>query len=388
MKKTPYKNLFMATIGLLFVILCMYIARFGFIAVLITASISLIILVSVGFWLSFFVNLGFGDFKLMRFTRKLQKELKNASTVYIMGHRHSDLDSIGASYGLYYFLRSKYNVKMVANKQNTLARPLIDFLRFSDKDCQIYDYNEIEHTIDENSLLIVVDTHRPVIMDFEEMYQRIGKVIIIDHHRQAQDFVDKTVARYMKSSASSACEIVTMIIRIMGVEKTGIVAATALLSGIMLDTKNFVMNTGYNTFRSAAFLRQNRADPVLIRKMFSESVEVCKRKYEIVSDVVLFENFAIAKTKSNDQFTRIATAQAADELLAISGVVASFVMCPSEDSINISARSFGDVDVQKIMAKLGGGGHKTVAACQIVSKDFEEVEKLLKKAIKNYLTER
>ena len=148
------------------------------------------------------------------------------------------------------------------------------------------------------------------------------------------------------------------------------------------------MNTNANTFKAAAFLRQNRADPVLIKKMFSESVEVCRRKYEIISDLVLFENFAIAKTDTNDQFARIATAQAADELLGINGVFAAFVMCPSDDKINISARSFGDVDVQKIMSKLGGGGHKTVAACQIKCDGLESAEKMLKIAIKDYIDER
>lgn len=388
MKKFSYRLIIILVMLALCVLLCVSMAQYGLIAVLISAGISLLLILWVGLTFNFFSGLMFADHKLVRFTKKLKKQLKTASTVYIMGHSYSDLDSIGASYGLYYALRNSYDVKMVANKQNTLARPLIDFLRFSDKDCKIYDYSEIAHTVDDNSLLIVVDTHRPVIMDFKEMYDRIDKVIIIDHHRQAQDFVDETVARYMKSSASSACEIVTLIIKLLGIQKPSTVAATALLSGIMLDTKNFVMNTGPNTFRSAAFLRQNRADPVLIKKMFSESVEVCKRKYEIVSDVVLFENFAIAKTETEDQYTRIATAQAADELLAINGVVASFVMCPSDERVNISARSFGDVDVQKIMAKLGGGGHKTVAACQIKSDDFPSVEKRLKAAIKDYLTER
>ena len=303
-----------------------------------------------------------------------------------MGHAFSDLDSVGASYGLYFALRDKYNVKMVANKQNTLARTLIDFLRFSDKELAIYDYGEIKDTVDEDALLIVVDTHRPIIMDFRELYDRIDKVIIIDHHRQSEDFVDETVARYMKSKASSACEIVTSIIRLFGVDKLSTVASTALLSGIMLDTKNFVMNTSPTTFKNAAFLRQNRADPVLIKKMFSESVEVCKRKYDIISQVELFENFAIAKTKHEDQFTRIATAQAADELLGINGVSASFVMCPSGEYINISARSFGDVDVQKIIAKLGGGGHKTASACQIKTDDFELVEKRLRASIKEFIT--
>jgi c-di-AMP phosphodiesterase-like protein len=362
--------------------------RHGFIAVLISVGTSFLLIGWVALTFDYFAGLTIADNKLVRFTRKLKKHLKNASTIYVMGHNYSDLDSVGASYGLYYALRGEYNIKMVANKQNTLARPLIDFLRFSDKECEIFDYSEIKDTIDENSLLIVVDTHRPVIMDFKELYDRVDDVIIIDHHRKAKDFLDETVARYMKSTASSACEIVTLIIKLLGIGHPGTVAATALLSGIMLDTKNFVMNTGPGTFKAAAFLRQNRADPVLIKKMFSESVEVCKQKYEIVSGVYLFENFAIAKTEKEDQYTRIATAQAADELLAINGVTASFVMCPSDGRINISARSYGDVDVQKIMASLGGGGHKTASACQLRATDFKIAEKRLLSAISEYLEDR
>ncbi|MBQ5910774.1 MAG: DHH family phosphoesterase [Clostridia bacterium] len=385
MKKFSHKYTLAGVMALICAALLAFMWQYGFVAVLVCIIASLLLIAWSVFAFKFFTGLMYADYKLYRFTKKFKKHLAEASTVYIMGHAFSDLDSIGASYGLYYALRSKYNVKMVANKQNTLARTLIDFLRFSDADCTIYDYNEIKDTVDKNSLLIIVDTHRPVIMDFKELYDRIDRVIIIDHHRQSEDFVDQTVARYMKSSASSACEIVTLMIRLLGIDKPSTVAATALLSGIMLDTKNFVMNTGPSTFRCAAFLRQNRADPVLIKKMFSESVEVCKRKYDIVSQVELFENFAIAKTKAQDQYTRIATAQAADELLAINGVVASFVMCPSGEDINISARSFGDVDVQKIMAKLGGGGHKTASACQIKSDDFDLVEKRLRAAIKNYI---
>lgn len=388
-KKISYRTVIVIITALLLALICSAVAYFGTLtAFLISLGVSALTVLWVAVSFSYFSGLMFADYKLVRFTKTLTKQVKEAKTIYIMGHKYSDLDSIGAAYGLYYALRGSYNVKMVANKQNTLARPLIDFLRFSDRECQIFDYNEIKHTLTKNSLLIVVDTHRPIIMDYEEIYKAAGKVIIIDHHRKSEDFVDTTVARYMKSSASSTCEIVTLMIKLMGIEKPTTVAATALLSGIMLDTKNFVMNTNANTFRAAAFLRQNRADPVLIRKMFSESVEVCKRKYDIVADVELFENFAIARTTDEDQFTRIATAQAADELLGINGVSASFVMCPSDGKINVSARSFGEVDVQKIMAKLGGGGHKTVAACQIKSDDFTVVEKRLRIAIKEYLNER
>lgn len=388
MKKSPYKVLLLAVILILGIIFSAFMASYGVGAVLVSVLFLALILLWVWLFFTAFAGKKFADNKLIRFTKKLKKELKTASTVYIMGHKYSDLDSVGSAFGLYYALRDSYNVKMVVNKQQTLARPLIDFLRFSDKECQIFAYEEIANTVDENSLLIVVDTHRPIIMDYAELYDRVNRVVIIDHHKKADDFVDRTVANYMKSSCSSACEIVTIMLRLLGVDKPSSVAANALLSGMMLDTKSFVMNTGPATFRAAAFLKQNRADPVLVKKMFSESVEVCKHKYDIISKVELFGNFAIAKTDLEDQFTRIATAQAADELLAINGVFASFVMCPSEDKINISARSFGDVDVQKIMAKLGGGGHKTVAACQVSVKDFDKAQKLLQKAIEEYIKER
>lgn len=388
MKKSPYKIILLVVMLGTGIAFSVFMASYGVIPVLLSVLFLAFITLWVWIFFSVFSGRKFAENKLIRFTKKLKKELKQASKIYIMGHKYSDLDSVGAAYGLYYALRDTYDVKMVVNKQQTLARPLVDFLRFSDKDCQIFDYEEIAHTVDDDALLIVVDTHRPIIMDYAELYERINKVIIIDHHRKADDFVDRTVARYMKSSCSSACEIVTVIIRLLGVDKTAPVAANALFAGIMLDTKSFVMNTSPTTFRAAAFLKQNRADPVLVKKMFSESVEVCKQKYDIISDVELYGNFAIAKTESEDQYTRIATAQAADELLAINGVFASFVMCPSEDKINISARSFGDVDVQKIMARLGGGGHKTVAACQVSVRDFDRAQKLLQNAIEEYVRSR
>ena len=328
------------------------------------------------------------DFKLKFFTRRFKNTLKSASNVFIMGHRFSDLDSLGAAYGLYFGLRDICEVKIVADKENTLARPLIDFIRFSDKECRFYSFKEIEPLIDENSVLIIVDTHKPSIMDYTELYNRIDKVIVIDHHLKANEFAEKAKFSYVETNASSVCEIVTILLNLLNHKKIDSVAATALLSGIMLDTKNFVMNTFANTFGAAAFLRRFRADPVLIKKMFSETVEICKRKYEIISSVVLHENFAFAKTEFEDSYTRISTAQAADELLTINGVSASFVMCPTDNKVNVSARSFGDIDVQNIMARLGGGGHRTAAACQIEGKTFKETEEMLLEAIKEYNNER
>ncbi len=388
MKIFWHRILTVAVMLILSASLCVFLSSYGLPAVLIAAAVSILMMAWVVFSQNMISGIMTSDNKLIRFTKKLKKQLGESKKVYIMGHTASDLDSVGASYGLYYALSGEYDVKMVVNKQNTLARPLIDFLSFSDKKCRFYDYADIADEIDETSLLIVVDTHRPIIMDYRELYERVDRKIIIDHHRRADDFVDDTVISYMKSTASSACEIVTHIIDILGYKKISTVAATALFAGVMLDTKNFIMNTGLNTFSAAAFLRQNRADPVLVKKMFSESVEICKRKYEIVADAELFDNFAFAKTLTEDECTRIAIAQAADELLDINGVLASFVMCPYNGQIYISARSFGDVDVQKIMAKLGGGGHKTASACQIKTTDFDVADKRLKAAINDYLNRR
>ena len=329
-------------------------------------------------------NIGVLDLKMIRFSKKLDKLCKKASNVVIMGHKYSDLDSIGASYGLYSYLRTKYDVSMLLNKENTLGRPLVDLICFSDTDCKLCGEADIPYLVGEETLLIVVDTHRPVIMDFREAYEKAGQVVIIDHHLRAEDFASRANLSFLKTSASSACEICTAIIKTLSTKQIGKVAANALFSGIMLDTKNFVMNTAPDTFRIASYLRQQKADPKTVKQLFSETIDVCKRKYEIVADAHIYDDCAISKSEINDQYARVCAAQAADELLGISGVRASFVFCPSEDRINISARSYGDMNVKKSVEKLGGGGHKTVAACQIKADNFDTAYKLLISAIDEY----
>lgn len=333
-------------------------------------------------------NIGVLDLKLIGFSKKLRKACKEATNIVIMGHKFSDLDSIGASYGLYTALRDSYDVKMLLNKQDTLGRPLIDLICYSDSNCRFYYEQDIDEIVTDNTLLIVVDTHRPVLMDFERAYEKAGRVVIIDHHLKADDFAKRATLKFVKTTSSSACEIVTAIIKTLSSRPIGKIAANALFSGIMLDTKNFVMNTGPDTFRISSYLRQQKADPKTVKQLFSESIDVCKRKYEIVAAANLYDDCAISKSEINDNYSRVCAAQAADELLSISGVRASFVICPSADRINISARSFGDMDVKKIVEKLGGGGHKTVAACQIRADNYEMAYKLLIGAIDEYKRER
>ena len=332
-------------------------------------------------------NIGVLDLKLIRFSKKFSKLCREASNIVIMGHKFSDLDSIGAGYGLYSCLKHHYKVSLLLNKENTLGRPLVDLICYSGPDCKYYGESDVERLIGDNTLLVIVDTHRPSLMDFERAYEKANRVVIIDHHLRAPDFASKVSLFFLKTSASSASEICTAIIKTLSTRQIDRVAANALFAGIMLDTKNFVMNTGPDTFRIASYLRQQKAEPKTSKQLFSESLEVCKRKYEIVADAHLYEDCAISKSEINDGYSRVCAAQAADELLTISGVRASFVICPSADKINISARSFGDMNVKRIMEKLGGGGHRTVAACQIRADGFDMAYKLLLKAIDEYKTE-
>ncbi len=332
-------------------------------------------------------NIGVLDLKLMKFSKKFDKLCKEASNIVIMGHKFSDLDSIGASYGLYVHLRNKYKVNMLLNKENTLGRPLVDLICYSDKECRFYGETYIDELVNDKTLLVVVDTHRPSLMDFERAYEKAGNVVIIDHHLKASDFAPRSTLSFLKTSASSACEICTAIIKTQSARQIGKIAANALFAGIMLDTKNFVMNTGPDTFRIASYLRQQKAEPKTVKQLFSESIEVCKRKYEIIADAHIYDDCAISKSEINDGYSRVCAAQAADELLTISGVRASFVICPSADRINISARSFGDMNVKKVVEKLGGGGHRTVAACQIRAESYDMAYKLLIGAINEYKSE-
>ncbi len=351
------------------------------------AALGIIVTVTLIRAIDLISNIGVLDLKLIRFSKKLDKLCKEASNIVVMGHKFSDLDSIGASYGLYSHLRNKYKVKLLLNKENTLGRPLVDLICYSDKECKFYGEADIDGLVNDKTLLIVVDTHRPSLMDFERAYEKAGKIVIIDHHLKASDFAPRATLSFLKSSASSACEICTAIIKTQSARQIERVAANALFAGIMLDTKNFVMNTGPDTFRIASYLRQQKAEPKTVKQLFSESIEVCKRKYEIIADAHIYDDCAISKSEVNDGYSRVCAAQAADELLTISGVRASFVICPSADRINISARSFGDMNVKKIVEKLGGGGHRTVAACQIRADSYDMAYKLLIGAINEYKAE-
>ncbi len=319
----------------------------------------------------------------------LSELIAGSDRILLMGHKYSDLDCLGAAYAFASAIESIGKpVHIVLNRKNTLAKPLLQYIEAEHAACSIVDDAEILPMIDRKTLLIILDTHRPSFVDYEAVYEACKTVVVIDHHRKAVDYIENAVIFYHETAASSACEMTAELIQYMNATSISSVAADALLAGIMLDTRNFVLHTGVRTFEAAAFLRQRGANPVVVKKLFAGSMPTYRQRVSIVASAEFHEGFAIAKNEIQDENSRVATSQAADELLNIDGVRASFVMCLVGDSINISARSLGEVNVQLIMESLGGGGHRTMAACQLPTTNFDEAKAQLLKALETYQKDR
>ncbi len=296
----------------------------------------------------------------------LTELLGDADRVFLMGHRLSDLDSVGAAAGLAGAARLLgCSAHVVINRDKTMARELID--RLSDTVPDLFlGVPEALSQCTEKSLLIVVDTHNKDILESIDLYHKAKTVVVIDHHRKCVNFIENAVVFHHEIYASSASELVTELVQYCkGAEKLQTQYAEALLAGIMLDTKNFVMRTGVRTFEAAAFLRKMGADTVRVKELFSSSIELYRFRSQLVSQAELHGRYAISVTGRPAEELMLTAPQAADELLTIQGVEASFVIYPAGDRISISARSLGAVNVQVIMEQLGGGGHQTMAATQL-----------------------
>lgn len=315
----------------------------------------------------------------------LYEMIAASSKVLFMGHRFSDLDCLGAAYGMSTVASAlKKPCYLVFDPQKTLALPLFKRITAQDHNCIFTGGNDLDDLIDDHTLLIILDVHRPDFVENPALYKKVRNVVVIDHHRKAVDAISNAVIFYHETAASSACEMVTELIQYMDVPTPSPLAADALLSGIMLDTKNLCLHTGVRTFEASAYLRSCNADPVRVKKLFSDNMRTYKRKSDIVGRAQLFMNCAVSYDDTSDDITRIATSQAADELLNLENVLASFVLCRMGEEINISARSLGEVNVQLIMEALGGGGHSNMAACQLKTSDFDAAKQTLLQAIKEY----
>ena len=307
----------------------------------------------------------------------------NADKIFIMGHKYSDLDSVGSSVGLTCAIRNLGKSAWAVCDYNTsLAKVLID--RFPHVDGEEPLFTEPADAMEEltdNSLLIICDTHNPLIIESKELYEKAKKVVVIDHHRKMVNYIDNAVIFHHEPYASSASEMVTELIQYFGEAGTlRAVQAECLLAGIMLDTKNFVMKTGVRTFEAAAVLRKMGADTITVKKMFSSSIDSYKRKTQIVAEAEIYR-----KCDFYADDLRIVAPQAADELLTIKNVDASFVLFKTmSNEISISARSMGNLNVQLIMEALGGGGHQTMAGAQLKDVTVNEALDTLKKSIDDY----
>ena len=315
----------------------------------------------------------------------MEDVILNSNKVYVMGHRFGDLDSVGASCGLAGAIRLLgKEVHIVVDRNKNLATHLIDIVESqTGKDLFITPSMALS-TVESNDLLIIADTHNRDFIESRELYDRIKRVIVVDHHRKTVNYIDDAVIFHHEPYASSASEMVTELIQYFSFEddeKLPSIFAEALLSGIMLDTKNFVMRTGVRTFEAAAFLKKLGADTVSVKLLFSNSFDAYKRKTQIVANAKLHKKCAVAIADFKSDDIRVVAPQAADELLSISDVDASFVVFATGNVINISARSLGALNVQVIMEQLGGGGHQTMAATQLEGISMQEAVKKLVNAI-------
>ena len=316
----------------------------------------------------------------------LRELIKDSSRVFVMGHRYGDLDSVGAAVGiccLSRYLDVRCNI--VVDENTNAAEPLIEKLK------AVPEYHNAFMTTqdamlhaDGRTLLVIVDTNRPEQVEDADLLDACNRVAVIDHHRVAATYIHNAVLGFIEPYASSSCELLTEILQeVLDIGSIQQCEAEALMAGIVLDTKNFTLRTGERTFDAAAYLRRAGADPIAVKKLLQSDMEATRAKYRILQDVNLYKNVAVAVC--NQPTDRIVAAKAADELLNISGVDASIVLAPSAAGGSFaSARSIGDMNMQILMEKLGGGGNRSAAAVQLRDTDVAQAKDMLYKAIDEY----
>lgn len=328
--------------------------------------------------------------------------VKESSSVIIMGHSNPDIDCLGGAIGIYSGVRNfrKESYILIDSLNESVEYIYKKLKRDKDYVNNFKNSIECEDLIDDNSLLILVDVNNSGYVENPVILKKFKKVVIIDHHRKSANVIEDAILSYIEPYASSTSELVTEMVQYMNEDyKMKPIEAEALLAGICVDTKNFYFKTGVRTFEAAAYLRKHGADTIDVKKLFSSDLESFIKKSEIIKSAKIIEdNIAVAVCPPSIQ-DNILAAQAADELLNIKGIEASFVLVKVEDIVLISGRSFGNINVQLIMESLGGGGHMTMAGTKIKisSKDKDLINDYknamdyaiakLKKSIQNYLRE-
>ncbi len=322
----------------------------------------------------------------------LMEIISGRDEVYIMGHRNADEDAFGAAVGMYRIAKNMDKpVHIVLNDVSQSLKPLVDLFMENPEyeDGTIISGTHALEYVGSNAALIVVDVNKPSITECPDLIKYCKSIVVLDHHRQGQETIENATLSYVEAYASSACELVSEILQYTGSNvRIRPEEADCMYAGMVIDTNNFTSKTGVRTFEAAAYLRRNGADVVRVRKIFRDDAAVYKARADIVSQAEVYhEHFAISTYADEDADNPIVIgAQAANELLDIRGVKASFVLTETGNMINISARSIDEVNVQIIMEKMGGGGHMNMAACQL-SMPMEEAIGELKSVLDTMIRE-
>ncbi len=323
----------------------------------------------------------------------LKQLIERSENVYIMGHKNPDMDAIGAAIGC---LRATLN----RNKEGYIvlenSNPSIDNLidRMKEEEPEIYEkvisretaLNRIKHS----SLLVLVDNHKPSFTECPELLEKTNQIVVIDHHRRGKEFVDNPVLQYVEPYASSTCELITEMLTYMSNDlNLTHFEADALMSGIVVDTKNFSFQTGVRTFEAASVLKRAGANMIKVKALFQDDLDTMVYRAEVIHNTkMIHDNIAVSRFDKESNNSVLVAAQAADALLDINGIDASFVLTINDGKTHISGRSRGEVvSVQLILEKIGGGGHLNMAGAQLDTTDLDEAEKILTEAIDEYLTD-
>ena len=317
--------------------------------------------------------------------------ISESENIFIMGHKNIDIDAFGSALGMYRLSKTLGKNCYIASepKGKSLGKFLEVLEGMDEYKGAIITESEALELINPNTLLIIVDTHKTSYVEFPDLLEKIERKIVIDHHRKAPDCIENALIAFHEVYASSAAELVTEIIQYAQDDVTlTLIEAESLYGGIMVDTKDFTFKTGVRTFEAAAYLRKYGVDIIKVKKWFQADLESYNIIADIVKNVEIIDNtIAISMYENEDENGNLICAKAADELLTISDITASFVMTKIGDKVFISGRSIGDINVQVILEKLGGGGHITLAGAQLEGFTIEEAKDELIIRINEYLLE-
>lgn len=321
----------------------------------------------------------------------LEDLMNDAENIMVMGHINGDIDSISSSIGICKFAKTLGKTAKIVN--NSYGASLQEFMEVMSKENDyknvIIDRTQALSEISEDTLLVIVDTNKKNYVEVPELLERTSKIVVIDHHRRSTDYIENAILTFHEVYASSASELVTELLQYTSTETSlTTFEAESLYGGIMVDTKNFTFKTGVRTFEAAAFLRKNNVDILKVKKWFQSDLE----SYNTIADIVknaeiIRDSIGISVYDKIDEAANLICAKSADELLTINNITASFVLGIQKEKICISGRSIGDINVQLILEKLGGGGHIGVAGAQLEGITLEEAKATLIEKINEYFAE-